>query len=274
MADDVLPAGDGEGGRRRARLSGRRIMTAMVALVAVGGFSAIVWYAFERGKEVGGNRVAPIIKADGGPTRIRPLKPGGMKIPNQDKEIYLRLAPAAGRPKVERLLPPPPAPLKAPTRPPPPPRRDSGSAPPEPSPPPKSPVAKPRTALLTPPKPSEAAPPPRREPVGARVPAKTGSASMSQRPNPARKTAGRARLRVQLASHRSDASARRAWVLLKRAHANLLGTLDPIVKRVDLGAGKGVYYRLQAGPLTSEAEARALCAKLKQRKQGCLVVRP
>jgi hypothetical protein len=42
--------------------------------------------------------------------------------------------------------------------------------------------------------------------------------------------------------------------------------------RVDLG-DKGVWYRLQAGPL-GEPQARALCEDLKSKKRDCLVVRP
>ena len=269
MADDVLPEGGGGGLRRW--LSSRRLMTGLVAFVAVGGFSAIVWYAFERGKEVGGDQVAPIIKADGGPTRIRPEKPGGMKIPNQDKEVYSRLSPSAGEPKVERLLPPPPAPLKAPVRPPSPPRRDAGISLPSPSALPKRNESTPKATLLPPPKLAATSPAGPREANAASgsVKAKTGTVATA----PKRKASGGGGFWVQLASHRSDASARRAWRLLKGAHRDLLGSLDPVVKRVDLGSGKGIFYRLQAGSLASEAAARMLCSKLKQRKLGCLVVR-
>ena len=55
--------------------------------------------------------------------------------------------------------------------------------------------------------------------------------------------------------------------------ADLFGGLRSSVVRVDLGR-KGVFYRLQAGPLADEAAARALCSRAKQRKLGCIVVRP
>jgi hypothetical protein len=41
----------------------------------------------------------------------------------------------------------------------------------------------------------------------------------------------------------------------------------------DLGA-KGVWDRLQAGGLGSEAAARAACELLKSHKQDCFVVKP
>jgi len=46
-----------------------------------------------------------------------------------------------------------------------------------------------------------------------------------------------------------------------------------IPTRVDLGE-KGVFYRVQAGPLADAAAAERLCAELKERKQGCIVVKP
>ncbi len=44
--------------------------------------------------------------------------------------------------------------------------------------------------------------------------------------------------------------------------------------RVDLGAGKGIFYRLQAGPIPDRETADTLCAELKRQKVGCLVVEP
>ena len=62
--------------------------------------------------------------------------------------------------------------------------------------------------------------------------------------------------------------AKRGWAQIRRAHANLLGKLEPDVSKVVLG-GKGTYYRLKAGPLASNGEAKALCGKLKRRRQFC-----
>jgi hypothetical protein len=66
--------------------------------------------------------------------------------------------------------------------------------------------------------------------------------------------------RVQLAALRSLDDARKSWNALKRAHKDLLTRVEPVIKRVDLGPGKGVYHRLQAGPLKGRADAVALCA--------------
>ena len=73
---------------------------------------------------------------------------------------------------------------------------------------------------------------------------------------------------MHLASYRSAKQAESGWVQIKRAHGNVLGSLDHEVSRVTHGS-KGTYYRLKAGPLPSVSEAKSLCRKLKQRRQFC-----
>jgi hypothetical protein len=73
---------------------------------------------------------------------------------------------------------------------------------------------------------------------------------------------------VHLASYRSAKQAESGWVQIKRAHGNVLGSLDHEVSRVTLGS-KGTYFRLKAGPLPSVSDAKDLCRKLKQRRQFC-----
>ncbi|MEQ8321313.1 MAG: SPOR domain-containing protein [Rhodospirillales bacterium] len=80
--------------------------------------------------------------------------------------------------------------------------------------------------------------------------------------------------RVQLAASRSEDAVKSEWDRLRRRHVDLLGELQLQVMRIDLGATKGVFYRLRAGPLTDANAAKALCERLKQRKLGCLVVKP
>ena len=77
---------------------------------------------------------------------------------------------------------------------------------------------------------------------------------------------------LHLASHRTQGDAAREWELLTRKFAALLGALQPIIRSVDLG-DRGVFYRVQAGPIGSRASARALCRQLKARDQYCRVFR-
>lgn len=80
--------------------------------------------------------------------------------------------------------------------------------------------------------------------------------------------------RVQLAASRSEPAVKSEWDRLRSRNVDLLGDLRLQVTRVDLGATKGIFYRLRAGPLADETTAKALCERLKQRKLGCLVVKP
>ncbi len=67
--------------------------------------------------------------------------------------------------------------------------------------------------------------------------------------------------------------AKSEWDRLQHQFPDALGGLKLTVQRADLGA-KGVYYRVQAGPLADAAKAKKVCAELKLQQQQCLLVRP
>ncbi|MEE2746331.1 MAG: tetratricopeptide repeat protein [Pseudomonadota bacterium] len=74
---------------------------------------------------------------------------------------------------------------------------------------------------------------------------------------------------VHIASFRSRKAADRGWAQLRRAHRALLDKLRPEITRVNLGGKKGVFFRLVAGPLKSNADADQICRQLKRRRQYC-----
>ena len=80
--------------------------------------------------------------------------------------------------------------------------------------------------------------------------------------------------RVQLAAFRSPERAEIGWGRIVATHEDLLGGLDHRVVRVDLGEEKGIFHRLQTGPMADAEAAKALCESLQAREQGCLVVAP
>ena len=94
--------------RRRSLMV--RLLPLLIVVVALGGFGGIVSYYYLAGSTGGSTAeaVAPLIKADQRPVRVRPENPGGMDVPHQDKEIYDRVGNRAAPPATaERLLPPP-----------------------------------------------------------------------------------------------------------------------------------------------------------------------
>lgn len=74
---------------------------------------------------------------------------------------------------------------------------------------------------------------------------------------------------VHLASYRQKKSAERGWAALVKRFSGQLGGLEHRIERVDLGGGKGVFYRLKAGPLPSNNAAKDLCRQLKSKRQYC-----
>jgi hypothetical protein len=86
---------------------------------------------------------------------------------------------------------------------------------------------------------------------------------------PAAKASAGPQMAVHLASYRSRQQAERGWAQLKRAHAAILGKLKSEISEVNLGPGKGTFFRLKAGPMVDKAEAADVCAQLKRRRQFC-----
>jgi cell division septation protein DedD len=276
------PVGSGSGA---AGGWGRRILTALIAVAALGGFAVVVVYSYDRGTESASQQTAPIVKAREGPTRIRPEKPGGMTIPNQDKQIYDRLGGTPDTAKIERLLPPPePVATKPPPMPevkipeiPISPAAGNPSAPATPAtsaPPVAAPVApKPVAAARSDKEPVKF--PPKQAPPAVKVtPVETAERQMAKIVADATKSAAPVKgWRVQIASLRSEAGGQQTWTALRNKHGDLFGNLSMRLVKAEI-KGKGIFYRLQAGPVADRTAASSLCQKAKARKIGCLVVRP
>ncbi len=77
---------------------------------------------------------------------------------------------------------------------------------------------------------------------------------------------------VQLGSYRSPEQAAKGWVQLQTNASDLLGSMDPVFTKADLGAEKGVFYRLRTQP-NARASAKELCGELSKRGIDCLVVK-
>ncbi|MCI5046871.1 MAG: SPOR domain-containing protein [Aquisalinus sp.] len=75
---------------------------------------------------------------------------------------------------------------------------------------------------------------------------------------------------VQVGAFRSDAEAQRFFTSMQGRFGNMLNGKSPDVQYADLGT-RGIYYRLRVGPFASKSDADAYCARLKQGGQDCLV---
>lgn len=76
---------------------------------------------------------------------------------------------------------------------------------------------------------------------------------------------------IQLGSLKNYDLAQAEWKRLSAKHKDLLGNLKPIIQKVDLGADKGIYYRLRVNQDSVE-HAKKTSTKLQERKVECRVI--
>jgi cell division septation protein DedD len=236
----------------------RRVLATVLALLIMGLFSGGLWLAYVQGKHHTGGDAAsgdvPLIRADERPTKVKPEQPGGMEIPDRDKLIY-----NPTRKVVEHLLAPAEKPMPRPVPSPTPSqteaaRSSTGTMPPAPG----TPQDPPAVSQMAQPQQQAAALPTK----AAQVP-----------PIPSKPAAAKAGgTRLQLGSLRSEDAARQEWERIKRKNSDLLGSLSATPVRADLG-DKGIYYRIEAGPIADPAAAERICGELKQRSIGCIIAR-
>jgi len=262
----------------------------MVSIAAIASFGSVVWWAHNQDVRAGGQGLEPlVIQPSATPARIKPENSGGFVPPDQDKEVYNRIAPGAVPTQPEKLLPGPTAPkLPANGMPvpltPKPADTEAGkaatvaaatagpSAPAAaatqagPTPPPASAAATPAPAPVP-------APPAADQPTVTQAPSSTptpsGASIASLIDNMSGPTGG---WRIQIASVKTEDIAKSTWARLQAAHGDVLANLRMQPTRVNLG-DKGIWYRVQAGPL-DEKQAQGICGTLHSRKTDCVVVAP
>ncbi len=269
-------------GEDEPRRSGilRNILVVAVMVACAGA----IYFAYNKGKQagVGPGGAVPLIRADQDPTKKKPDDAGG-STPDQDKLVYNPNDPNGA--KVERLLPPPEQPLPKPVPAP----GATDTLPVQNIAPVAAPQAAPPTAavgvatnsasqqanitgMMTSPAGAKAVPGigipplPPAQPAAQTTPGKP----VPLTPVPAA-AATTGPLRIQIAATKDEPSARAEFTRLQKAHADLLGNLSATVVKADLG-DKGVFYRIQAGPIADKAQADKLCSQLKPLGIGCIVV--
>jgi sporulation related protein len=288
-----------------------RLLPVMIVVVALGGFAGLVGYYY---MAEGPNGAAPLIKADQQPFKIKPDNPGGMAVPDQDKEIYDRMGRAdqssVPPPNTERLLPPPETPLPRPAAvapaPTPVPPNPAVVAPPSPNPPPAAPNANanaadpnlggrvlgapqsPRATTLAaapPGAPAAAASAPPAAVPAPPKPAPSAPAAAAAKPTPTQAAAVAPRPAPTPKS--SGGPVMRAAIASLRTEADAKREWERqrrLYPEALAGVtpsyasvdlgGKGVYWRIYIGPPEASAAARERCAVLKEKKVDCFVARP
>ncbi|SCA54932.1 hypothetical protein MTBPR1_10179 [Candidatus Terasakiella magnetica] len=78
---------------------------------------------------------------------------------------------------------------------------------------------------------------------------------------------------LQLLSSKNQAAVKATWTKIKSKNSDIVKGLPANIVKADLGAQKGIYYRLRLGPVATGDKAKSLCNQLKKRKVGCFIVR-
>ena len=249
------------------RVNRRRgqILTVMVSIAAIASFGSVVWWAHNQDVKAGGRGLEPlVVQAPATPSRVKPENAGGLTVPNQDKEVFNRLQPNTVPAQPEKLLPGSTNPklpaggiLPTPAAPKPPDTEVAAKTP--------TPLQAATPASVTPGGPTPAPAVTETKPAAT----ETGPSIASLIENMSGPTGG---WRVQIASVKSEDVAKSTWARLQSAHGDVLANLRMQAARVDLG-DKGVWYRVQAGPL-DEKQAQSVCSTLKGRRADCVTVPP
>jgi hypothetical protein len=255
------------------RVNQRRatIVTVMVTIAALTSFGGTVYWAHKQDIERGGPGLPiPIVKPADGPAKVKPDDPKGQQIPNQDIDAYRRVDPNAVPVPAERLMPPPATP-----------RMPAATATAPTPPGDQSPSASPSSTTTVEPPPASAG---TSTPTTPSVPAAdttttqpkitdTGDGpSIASLVDGLNGPAVGGGYRIQLASERSEDTAKATWARLQKSHGDVLGGLRMQPARADLG-DKGIWYRVLAGPL-DEKQAKDTCGRLKTRNVACMLLPP
>lgn len=242
-------------------------------------FAGLIWYvASNRDTLETENLNPPLVQAPVSPIKERAENPGGMEIPNQDKEVFNLLdvvdeddaGAVASAVETSRNKPADKdmlaevAPEKAVAQ-------KAAAEAPKPA-----PVAEAKPNAVEPVKPVAQKPVEKKAtPLPEKVESFTNKivADRQQQAGEIKsaQTAATGDWAVQLGSYTAEESALKGVKIFQDKFPELLDTLTPLVKRVELK--NGVYYRVYFTGIASKAESSALCAKLKQKNQGCLNVK-
>jgi cell division protein FtsN len=268
-----------------------RAMSWMVLTVAVGGFAALAYYAYNSGTRPAADGDMLIVEADGSAIKEIPEDAEGEQFANKDKTIYDVISPGEGEAGVEKLLPEPERPVVAANA-------EDADAPTTfvagadakqedpldmPAPPTAvkevpvaetaKPVEKPVAATAAPVEKSYAAPEMINEkPVAASAPAPQVKPAEKavEKPKAAEKpaTAKSGSYMVQLGAFKSETEAQSAWKKISGKYASILSGSPSIVKADVNGS---TFYRLRAGGFSSSDAAKAACAAMSG--QACFPVK-
>lgn len=221
-------------------------------LVVVGGWSMLSHHSHG----------VPVVQADSGPLRVKPVNPGGLQVAGAANEIFS----GGSDTDVEKLAPPPETPdpqgLHAPPTPAP--AAMAQAATPEP--------AAPALVANAPHTPEPVtAPPPRTAASDVAAPRSMAAAALPARPaaTPAEHAAVGKGPSVQLAALSSEQAARAEWDRMVKRWPDLFGGRQPAFSKIEHGGQ--VFWRVRTSGFDGVTQATVFCERLRAKGGGCSV---
>ena len=266
--DDINPDAAAHEPRSRA-------MSWLVLGVAVTGFAALAYYAYQSGTRSLSDSNILEVAAEEGAFKEAPVDAGGEEFPHQDKTIYDALTGDAAQQKVEKLLPEPEAPRMpesitahaveqlAPKE------ETTTYVHQDPAPANEAPKTEPSAVAPTGTQPSVPAVKAVAD-VPANVVAEAPVSPVEEKaPEIVEKPAATGVYKIQLGAYPSEQEAKKEWEKITAKHASIVSG-SPIIVRAELP--NGIFYRLRASGFESAANAKAACVTLNAAKQPCFYV--
>lgn len=229
---------------RKTKLAKRIFLLSLACVIIVA-----VWFVYHSTYKIKLTpEEIPIIKSDNQATKIKPEDPGGMVISNMDKTIYdsLNNKPQTKNKEYENTISAPEEPMDT---------KKIVSIEPE--------IIENKSTLTAVVEHQEDI-----EKIVKPLPEEKKK-QFSKNINNKNKSKG---YKVQLGAFRSEDLAINQWNNLKGKYPKILGGLSYSIEKKNI-KNKGIFYRLQAGNFLGESEARLLCKKLINLKQGCFIVK-
>lgn len=225
------------------------------------------WYLLMPARQNYSEKNLPLIQADNTPYKIKADDQALPGIKHQDKLIYSRIRSDENAPPVEHILPDPePIPIDVQT--------DS-------SPMKMENLYSPEDIQLE--KVAEEVPETKENVAlsiasieeliegGSEEYSQKTSEKVSEVTSPSKSKTRQANVLIQLGSLKSHDLAQEEWKRISGKNKDILGGLEPLIQKVDLGAEKGIFYRLRTG-VESQEQAKKACTILIERKVECRVI--
>lgn len=215
-----------------------------------------LWYLIAPGPQSYQRVDLALIPADKTPYKIKETHQGVPSVKHQDKLVYGRIRADGNEPVVEHILPDPETPSSA--------IQESHAA--------IKMIEQYSPEDMDPDKIVESMP---ADPQGSVSPIASIEDLIEEdaddKPEPEKKSV-KGKTHIQLGSLKSYDLAESEWKRLSKNHSDILGGLEPVIQKVDLGEEQGIYYRLRTGPFDGVEKANSVCNGLKDQKVECVVV--